>query len=69
MSLILSESELRELTGKTARAQKRYGSQAKVLAALAIPYTTRPDKTLIVFRRHIDGQTSHETVEAPAVCL
>lgn len=69
-AMILTPSELELLTAKTQRAQKRYGSQAVVLDALNIPYTTRPDGTLILFRRHIEnGQTKEEPVEAPTVCL
>lgn len=68
--MILTPAELEQLTGKSARAQKRYGSQALVLDALGIPYTKRPDGTLIVFRRHVDnGQTEKTPVKAPAVCL
>ena len=68
--MILTPPELELLTGKTQRAQKRYRSQSVVLDALRIPYTRRPDGTLVVFRRHVDnGQTKKASVEAPAVCL
>jgi Domain of unknown function (DUF4224) len=46
--MILTPEDLELLTGKTERAQKRYGSQAVVLTHLGIPFLLRPDKTLIV---------------------
>jgi Domain of unknown function (DUF4224) len=69
--MILTPEELELLTGKTERAQKRYGSQAVVLTHLGIPFLLRPDKTLIVYRRHADAQrpTENEDATAPAVLL
>jgi len=68
--MVLTTSELQLLTGKTQRAQKRYGSQATVLDALGIPYTSRPDGTLIVFHTNIEnGQAAKAPLKAPAVCL
>ena len=70
--MLLTPDEIAALTGKSERAQKRYGSQARELDALGIPYTTRSDKTLIVFKAHVHAptrQTENQTVESPAVCL
>jgi hypothetical protein len=69
--MILSPEELEQLTRKTERAQKRYGSQAEVLKALHIPFLPRPDKTLIVYRCFVDphGKTEKESVDAPTVLL
>jgi hypothetical protein len=68
--MILRPSELELLTGKSERAQKRYGSQEAELRHLGIPYTKRSDKTLIVFRCHIyDEQTKEEGQASPAVRL
>jgi len=68
---ICTPAELEAFTRKTERAQKRYDSQVEVLKHLGIPYTKRPDKTLIVYRRHVDnGQTEEQSERAsPAVCL
>lgn len=67
----LTPEELETYTGKTERAQKRYGSQATVLTALGVPFTVRPDKTLIVCRAHIDAPRPPEKTPepAPTVCL
>lgn len=68
----LTPSEIKQLTGRTERAQKRYGSQARELDALGIPYTARTDETLIVFKAHVHAptrKTENETVESPTVCL
>jgi hypothetical protein len=54
MSICLTPEELEQVTGKSERAQKRYGSQAKVLAGMKIPFLRRPDKTLVVLRRSVD---------------
>lgn len=68
--MILTSEELELLTGKTERAQKRYGSQETELTHLGIPYTRRSDRTLIVFRRHVDdGQTEKKGQASPAVRL
>ena len=67
--MILTRAEIEFFTGKTERAQKRYGSQAAVLDKLRIPYLLRPDRTLIVFRIHIDGKTEKEVEPAPTVLL
>lgn len=69
--MILTPAEIEEFTGKTQRGQKRHGSQAKVLDALRIPYTTRPDKTLIVYRQFVEpnGQAKKKRIHAPAVVL
>jgi hypothetical protein len=70
MVMILTPEELELLTGKTERAQKRYGSQQAELEHLGIPYTKRSDRTLIVFRRYVDnGQTEKERQTPPTVCL
>ena len=66
--MILTNEELELLTGKTERAQKRHGSQAAELEHLGIPYLSRSDGTLIVFRRHVDnGQTPQEGSPSPAL--
>jgi hypothetical protein len=44
--MILTPDELAELTART-----RPRAQAEVLAALGIPYRTRPDGTLVVLRQ------------------
>jgi hypothetical protein len=67
--MILTRQELELFTGKTERAQKRYGSQAAVLHKLGIPHLLRPDKTLIVFKIHVDGKTQKEVEPAPTVLL
>lgn len=68
---VLSPRELQELTGKSERAQKHYGSQATVLAALRIPFTPRPDKTLIVYREHTNAPrpTTQKQLDSPTVLL
>lgn len=48
--MILSEQELRTLTGK-----QRPSAQARVLDRLAIPYRTRPDGTLVVIRASVEA--------------
>lgn len=66
--MILTPEELEHLTAKTERAQKRYGSQAKELEHLGIPYVKRSDGTLIVFKRHVDnGQTPEAQKPSPAL--
>lgn len=69
--MILTPAELEEITGKSQRAQKRYGSQAKELDRLGIPYTPRTDKTLIVYRCHAEpnGPTAKKQLDAPALVL
>lgn len=70
--MLLTPDEIVALTGRTERAQKRYGSQATELDALGIPYTPRSDKTLIVFKAHVDAttrKTENQAVESPTVCL
>lgn len=69
--MILTPAELEAFTGKSARAQKRYGSQAAELDALGIPYLPRSDKTLIVYRAHVapHGPTQKTPEQAPAVSL
>jgi hypothetical protein len=67
--MILTPAEVELLTGRTERAQKRYGSQATELEQLGVPFATRSDRTLIVYRRHVDGQAEEAQVESPAVCL
>lgn len=69
--MILTPAELELLTGKTERAQKRYDSQARELAALRVPFAKRTDNTLIVYRAHADARrpTENETEQASAVCL
>ena len=69
-TVILSPEQLELVTSKTARAQKRYGSQAAELDHLGIPYVKRSDGTLIVFTRHIDnGQTTQKRSSSPALDL
>jgi hypothetical protein len=68
--MILTPEELELLTAKTERAQKRYGSQAVELKHLGIPYLTRSDGTLIVFKRHLEnGPTEKKSEASPALCL
>jgi hypothetical protein len=69
--VILTPAELELLTGKTARAQKRYGSQARELELLGVPYLLRSDRTLIVYRNHTDARrpAQNEETSAPAVLL
>lgn len=69
--MILTPAELELFTGKTARAQKRYGSQAAVLKELRIPFLLRPDRTLIVYRAHADAPrtTQKKPEQAPTVRL
>jgi Domain of unknown function (DUF4224) len=68
--MILTPDELELLTGKSERAQKRYGSQATVLTHLDIPFLPRPDKTLIVYRTHAAPRTTeNEEQTTPAVLL
>jgi hypothetical protein len=68
--MILTPHELELLTGKSERAQKRYGSQATVLMHLRMPFLLRPDKTLIVYRTHAAPRpTKNEEQTAPAVLL
>lgn len=68
--MFLTPEELELLTAKTERAQKRYGSQATELDHLGIPYLTRSDGTLIVFKRYLDNGPTQKTQEhSPSVCL
>lgn len=69
--MLLTPDEIELLTGKTERAQKRYGSQARELQALGVSFLTRSDRTLIVYRSHADARrpTEEAQVESPAVCL
>jgi hypothetical protein len=68
---VLSGEEIAAFTGKTQRAQRRYGSQATVLLALGGPFMSRPDKTLIVYRAHVDASQAINTAahEEPRVML
>jgi hypothetical protein len=66
--MFLTPDELEQLTGKTERAQKRYGSQAAELEHLGIPYLKRSNGTLIVFKRHLDnGQTTKAPDSSPTL--
>lgn len=69
--MLLAPDEIAALTGKSERAQKRYGSQARELRALGIPFAVRTDKTLIVYREHAHATRPTETsrLESPTVCL
>lgn len=69
--MLLSPDQLFKLTRKTERGQKRYGSQATVLKALGIPFTQRPDKTLIVYHEYTNAprQTQNRQFDAPTVLL
>ena len=68
--MILTPDQLELFTGKTARAQKRFGSQAVELDHLGIPYAKRSDGTLIVYTRHVEnGQAEKTSEQSPALCL
>jgi hypothetical protein len=48
----LTDAELADLTHKA-----KPSAQARALRAMSIPYTTRPDGTLVVLRRNLDAPT------------
>lgn len=64
LSPILPAEELEDFTRKTERAQKRYGSQEKVLIEMGIPYLKRPDGTLIVYRINVEPRPPQEKQES-----
>jgi hypothetical protein len=68
MSLVLSPEELVELTQKT-----RFKAQAKVLAALGVPFQVRPNGSLVVYlevAKVLGGVTQHPTPQpAPQLRL
>jgi hypothetical protein len=68
--MVLTREELEGVTGKSERAQKRYGYQATELDHLGIPYLRRYDGTLIVFKRHLkNGQTKKAAEASPTLRL
>lgn len=62
--LCLSPDELVELTRK-----KRFTAQARVLAALGIPFDPRPDGSLIVYKVHLPYATQSKKQASPALHL
>lgn len=62
--MILTLSDLAELTGKTRRS-----AQARVLAHLGIPFKTRPDGSLVVFQRDLNATPTQNKIRAPALRL
>ena len=48
--MILSEAEIRELTGRLQRK-----AQARALAAMCIECKSRPDGSLVVSRAHVEA--------------
>jgi len=52
--VIVTSDELEHFTGKTDRAQKRYGSQAAERNDLGVQFPTWADGTLAIFKRHLD---------------
>jgi hypothetical protein len=63
MSLLLSDIELRELTG-----YKRPTEQAQELAALGLPFRRRRDGTIIVFREDLRA-TAQDRPASPTLRL
>lgn len=62
--MILTESELVELTGR-----QKCSAQARVLDAIGVPYRRRPDGKIIVFRSHIDAPPKESRVRMPRLRL
>jgi hypothetical protein len=62
--MILSKAELADLTGKV-----RLSAQARVLAALGIPYRRRPDGTIVVFRDSLSHAPEKERPPPPRLRL
>lgn len=62
-SFVLSDEEIRELTGKKHRA-----AQVRVLNALGVEHRLRPDGSIVVLAAHIEqllGVTKPATVPVP----
>jgi len=60
MSICLNKSELSELTGKV-----RPSAQARVLNAMGIDHTVRPDGSLAVYRHTIQPKSTSKKQSAP----
>ena len=60
--LILTESELRELTEK-----RRSDAQRRVLDAMGIMYFVRPNGTLAVLRVQVERERATRTMPEPEV--
>lgn len=61
--LVLSELDVRELTGKT-----RPSAQVRALQVMGIPYVRRPDGSLAVHRANVDaalGAVAQSVAKAP----
>ncbi len=56
--MILTADQLEEVTGK-----RRARSQVDVLAALGIPYKTRPDGTPVVLRAALEAALGYATTQ------
>lgn len=48
--MILTDAELKLLTRRT-----RASAQIRVLEAIRVPYRRRPDGSIVVFRRDVEG--------------
>lgn len=48
--MILNDAELKLLTQRT-----RASAQIRVLEAIRVPYRRRPDGSIVVFRRDVEG--------------
>lgn len=55
----LTDTELADLTHKA-----KPSAQARALRAMSIPYTKRPDGTLVVLRRNLDASTENRPASA-----
>jgi hypothetical protein len=62
-ALWLNDAELADLTHKA-----KPSAQARALQAMGIPYTKRPDGTLVVLRRNLDASTEKRQA-SPALRL
>lgn len=59
--MILSEAEIREITGRIQR-----GAQARALAGMGIESKARPDGSLVVLRAHAERVLGGVVLSAPA---
>lgn len=62
--MILDDDELRLLTGR-----KQSSAQCKVLQYLKIKYSRRPDGTVVVFEKDVNGPTAPKQSRSPTICL
>lgn len=60
MSLILSVMQIIEITDKRTRP-----AQARVLKALGIPFSQRPDKSIVIFTKDVSNHAPETNKQRP----